>query len=90
MVGSANCPYCSKMKNTTLSDKEVISKLEKEYVYIYLSKDIDDIPDHFSMPFSPAHYFLNTNKEIIYSTPGYKDKKTFFKILKEIRELSEF
>jgi thioredoxin-related protein len=90
MIGSANCPYCSKMKNTTFSDKEVISKLEKEYVYIYLSRDIDDIPSQFTMPYSPAHYFLDTNKEIIYSSAGYKDKKSFFKILKEIKELSEF
>ena len=39
MIGSANCPYCSKMKNITFSDKEVISKLEKEYVYIAIDSE---------------------------------------------------
>ena len=89
MVGTANCPYCTKMKEITLSDEEVINKLKKDYVYIYLSRDIDDIPNQFAMPFSPAHYFLDENKEIIYSTAGYKNKKTFFKILKEIKDSSE-
>ena len=89
MVGFANCPYCTKMKETTFSDPEVIKKLAKDYVYIYLSKDIDDIPKQFIIPFSPAHYFLDENKEIIYSTAGYKDKATFFKILKEIKNSAE-
>jgi len=89
MVGFANCPYCTKMEEITFADQEVMKKLKKDYIYIYLSKDIDDIPKQFTIPFSPAHYFLEANGEVIYSTAGYKNKATFFKILKEVKAEQE-
>jgi len=64
-----------------------LEKLKKDYVNIYLSKDIDDIPKHLKSRFYPAHYFLNYKGKIIYSTVGYRDKKSFLELLKEIKKL---
>jgi len=85
-VGTANCPFCEKLKETTFSDDEVIKKLEKEYELIYLSIDIDDIPSHLNIRFYPAHYFLDSDGKIIYSTAGYKGKKCFLELLKDVKE----
>jgi len=86
-VGSAYCGFCEKLKKTTFADPEVLEKLKKEYVVIYLSKDIDDIPSHLNITFYPAHYFLDSNGKIIHSTAGYRGKKCFLELLKEIKEL---
>jgi len=86
-VGTANCPYCEKIKKTTFADSEVLEKLKKEYVIVYLSKDIDDIPKHLDITFYPAHYFLDSNGKIIYSTAGYRGKKCFLELLKDVKEM---
>jgi len=84
-VGTENCPFCEKLKETTFSDDEVIKALEKEYILIYLSKDIDDIPENMTISFYPAHYFLDENGKIIHSTAGYRGKKCFLQLLKEVK-----
>ena len=48
MIGSATCPFCEKFEKNVLEDKEVYKKLTKNFVPLYLSKDIDDIPSQFS------------------------------------------
>lgn len=87
-IGTANCPFCSKLKRTTFSDDEVIKKLEEEYELIYLSIDIDDIPSKFNIKFYPAHYFLDSDGKIIYSTAGYRGKKCFLELLKEVEDFA--
>ncbi|PHS57065.1 MAG: thioredoxin [Sulfurimonas sp.] len=86
-VGTANCPFCTKLKETTFSDEELVKKLKKDYVNIYLSKDIDDIPKHLNIRFYPAHYFLDSDGKILYSTAGYRGKKCFLELLKEVKDL---
>ena len=86
-IGTANCPFCNKLKETTLSDKEVMAALDKDFVYIYLSVDIDDIPEQFSMHFYPAHYFVDKKGKIIYSTAGYRKKVTFLELLSDVKKI---
>ena len=86
-VGSAYCSFCTKLKETTFADKEVLKALKKDYVNIYLSKDIDDIPSNLTIPFVPAHYFLTSDGKMIYSTAGYKSKEAFLELLDDVKEL---
>ncbi len=86
-IGTANCPFCNKLKETTLSEKEVMEKLNEGFVPIYLSVDIDDIPEQFNLRFYPAHYFIDKNGKMIYSTAGYRKKSTFLELLSDVKKM---
>jgi len=85
-IGSAYCKYCEKMKKTTLSDKDVLKKLNKSFVSIYMSRDIDDIPSQFKTKPVPRHYFLTSKGKVIYTTIGSRSKEAFFDLLEEVEE----
>lgn len=85
LIGSEYCPWCEKFEKKVLSQKEVIKKLEKDYVLIYLSRDIDDIPEHLEPRPLPRHYFLTKNGEIIYTTVGYRNSEGFYEVLDEVK-----
>jgi thioredoxin-related protein len=87
LIGSANCPFCEKFENNVLSDKEVYKKLTKNFVPLYLSRDIDDIPEKFKTSPIPRHYFLDEKGEIIEELMGYRGIPCFFNIIDDINEL---
>ena len=86
-IGTANCPFCNKLKETTLSNKDVIDAINKDFIPIYLSVDIDDIPAQFNLHFYPAHYFVDKNSKIIYQTAGYRKKSTFLELLSDVKKM---
>mgnify|MGYP002712068470 CR=1 FL=1 len=87
MIGSANCPWCEKFENTVLEDKAVYKKLTKNYVPLYLSRDIDDIPEQFKTSPIPRHYFIDENGEIIEGLMGYRGIPCFNNIIDDVNEL---
>ena len=89
LIGSATCPWCEKFENEVLMNDEVIKRLKKDYVLVYLSKEIDDIPEHLEVRPIPRHYFLTENGEIIYTTIGYRNIENFYDVLDDVKESKE-
>ncbi|MCW8896136.1 thioredoxin family protein [Sulfurimonas sp.] len=89
LIGSEYCPWCEKFEKKVLSQKEVIEKLEKDYVLIYLSREIDDIPTHLEKTPVPRHYFLTENGEIIYTIVGYRSVEALYEVLNDVKEENE-
>ncbi|MDA7817768.1 thioredoxin family protein [Sulfurimonas sp.] len=87
MIGSANCRFCEKFENVVLMDKDVYKNLTQDFVPLYLSKDIDDIPEGLKTSPIPRHYFLDENGKVIESMIGYRGQECFYNILEDIREL---
>ncbi len=85
-IGSEYCKYCDKLEAEVFSKEDVMKRLKKDYVLIYLSRDIDDIPQKFETKPVPRHYFLTSNGEIIYTTIGYRNVKGFYELLDEVKE----
>ena len=44
-IGSEYCKYCDKLEAEVFSKRRVMKRLKKDYVLIYLSRDIDSIPE---------------------------------------------
>lgn len=86
-LGSEHCPYCAKFKKSVLEQKDVENRLKKEYVLLYLSREIDDIPSHLETKPVPRHYFLDKNGKIIYTTIGDRTKDGFYEMLDEVKDL---
>ena len=85
-LGSEYCRYCEKFEKEVLVKKEVLKRLEKDYILLYMSRDIDDIPKKFEVRPVPRHYFLTDKGEIIYTTIGSRSTEGFYEMLDEVEE----
>ena len=85
-LGSEYCKYCDKFEKEVLVKKEVVNRLKKDYVLIYMSRDIDEIPKHLEVRPVPRHYFLTDRGEVIYTTIGSRSVEGFYDILDEVKE----
>ena len=86
LIGAEDCPWCTKFKDRTLSDKELIKVLKKDYILLYLAREIDDIPSHLKPTPLPRHYFLTSRGEIIHTIIGYRDTESFYETLDDVKE----
>ena len=89
-IGSEYCRYCEKFEKEVLSQDEVIEKLKKSYVLVYLSRDIYDIPSHLETTPVPRHYFLTKEGKVILTTIGGRSTEGFYELLDEVKEAKEF
>jgi len=84
-IGADACKYCKKFKETTLSKKYVMDKLNADFVPIYLSRDQHKIPDKFERYGAPRHYFLTSDGKIYDEDAGYMSPERFLSLLKEVK-----
>jgi len=82
-IGADRCHFCKMFKEKTLSKPEVMQRLNKEYVTIYLSRDRHTIPDKFEKFGAPRHYFLDQNGKILFGTFGVLEPAGFGTVLDE-------
>lgn len=85
-LGSEYCKYCEKFKDEVLSKDEVIKRLKKSFVLLYLSRDIDDIPAGLETKPVPRHYFLDEKGKVIYTTIGGRSVEGFYELLDEVKD----
>ncbi|WP_373035198.1 thioredoxin family protein [Sulfurimonas sp.] len=82
-VGADECRFCDRFKKLTLSKPEVIDKLQKKYILLYLSRDQHKIPKKFAIKGVPRHYFLTPDGKIYHDDRGSREPAGFFDILDE-------
>jgi len=87
-IGADVCSFCKKYKHQTLSNKEVMQKLTKDYIPLYLSRDQHLIPDEFQQYGVPRHYFLDQDGRSFFNTRGLLELAGFYTMLDEA-ELSK-
>ncbi|MCK9472111.1 thioredoxin family protein [Sulfurimonas sp.] len=83
-IGADVCRWCDRFKELTLSKKEVIDRLQEEYVLLYLSRDKHQIPKRFKTQGVPRHYFLTNRGEIIHADNGSREVDGFLNLLEEV------
>ena len=85
VVTKAECPWCDRLEDRTLSDTAVHSRLKKEVVVVLVYKNFDEgeyPAQRFPAPFSPRTFFIDpmTQKTLLIIN-GYVDKKDFLENL---------
>lgn len=83
-IGADNCRFCERFKDLTLSKKEVMDTLKKDYIPLYLNRDRHAIPEHFVIQGVPRHYFLTPCGNIIHADAGSREPAGFYDILDEV------
>jgi thioredoxin-related protein len=74
------CRWCTKLKETTLKDSKLKSRLEKEFIVLFLDRDKDNYPDKYKIKAVPVVFMTDKNEEIFTSIVGYhKDPEDYIK-----------
>ncbi len=77
---SKYCRWCTKLKETTLKNSELKSRLEEEFIVLFLDRDNDAYPNKYKVRGVPAVYMTDKNEEIFTSMVGYhKNPKDYIK-----------
>lgn len=87
VVTQTYCPWCSKFKEKTLTDKDVIKAVNSHFVAVLLNKDKDEMPEDIRARMVPTTFFLDHEGSEIYSTIGYKHPRKFLEDIKDAVEL---
>mgnify|MGYP001017285145 CR=1 FL=1 len=85
-VTSDYCKWCREFENVTLGNKQVIKKLEKEYVLVHFSKEKHQVPKEFKTSPIPRHYFVSPQKDVFFEDLGYRNEKYFLGVLNDISQ----
>jgi thioredoxin-related protein len=83
-IVSNSCRWCRKMEETTMVDKSIIKRLEKDFAVVELIRGFDTYPDKLTTKMVPRHFFFTPNEEKIASIPGYWDVEDFGSILDDM------
>jgi len=82
-VGADKCRFCDLFKKNALSKKSVITRLNEEYIPVYLSRDQHKIPSSFATQGVPRHYFVDSNGRVYHEDRGSREESGFLSILDE-------
>lgn len=83
-VGADKCRFCNKFSNTTLKDKDILQRLNKDFVLVYMSRDRHKVPPQFKTKGVPLHYFINADGKVIYTDWGASEVSGFTMILDNV------
>lgn len=81
IITTEQCRWCRKLEATTLSDDEVVSKINSRFVPVHLTRDKSVYPKNLTAKMVPMSYFLDGNGKILYSMPGYWPVEDYQSIL---------
>jgi thioredoxin-related protein len=80
---SENCPWCTKMENTTLSNTKVIDKINENYIFVAINPYVDIYPPQLRPNGVPTTYIINSEYEELTSTMrGYTSTNKILSRLK--------
>jgi len=83
---SKYCRWCTKLRDTTLRDKEIIKRLNSDFIVLLLDKNYSNYPSKYRIKAVPSVYFTDKNEEIFTSIVGYhKDPNDYIKWFKYIQ-----
>jgi thioredoxin-related protein len=84
-MSAKECKFCKKLEETTVKDPEIVAKINKEYVSLYLDKDTDTYPSHLRTEAVPKLYFLDKEGVIVDDSLGYWDSSDFAFTLDDVQ-----
>jgi thioredoxin-related protein len=85
LVTTETCRWCRKLESTTLQDDKVVARLQKDYVSVHVTRDVDDYPCHLKVKGVPTTFFLDVSgKPIIKKVIGYWNAEDYLSFLDDV------
>jgi thioredoxin-related protein len=78
MLYSPHCPWCERMKEETISQKETQDFISNSYVYVSLNKYRDNYPKKFQTNMIPTIFLIDSkNENENYKMLGFQTVESF-------------
>ncbi len=85
LITTPTCRWCRKLEAETLTDKMVIKRLNKDYISVHLTRDVDEYPKYLDSNGVPTTYFLNrAGQPIIKRMMGYWNAEDYISYLDDV------
>jgi len=85
LITSHTCRWCRKLESETLTNEEVITRMNKDYISVHVTRGEDDYPQELVAPGVPATYFLdNEGNPIIRKVMGYWNVEDYSSFLDDV------
>ena len=90
-VEAEHCPWCTKMLEEVLEEKETIKVLNRDYVLVKLDIDGREAREYFpNTPMTPTTYFLSADSKPLLMVEGYVNSFSFYTYLGDVdRKIEE-
>jgi len=76
-----HCRYCKKMDKEVFEDKDVVEKVNKNFVVLELDVNKDKLPLGITKTMTPTFFFVNEEAKIVRKIPGSWNKVDFLDLL---------
>lgn len=85
LITSTTCRWCRKLEATTLKDESVVTRINKDYIAVHVTRNFDDYPAYLEAKAVPATYFLDTKGQpIIRKVMGYWNVEDYLSFLDDV------
>ena len=81
---SNNCHFCKKMEREVISDREVLSLLNKNFILINIDVKKEILPLNLKYKVTPTFFFIDKNEKVISKIQGAWNKKDFIELLEMV------
>jgi thioredoxin-related protein len=82
---SAHCRFCKKMDREVFAEKEVLEKLQRDFILVEIDIYQAELPLGLKAKVTPTYFFLSPEAEVLKSVPGSFDKEDFLEILEGVK-----
>ncbi len=84
-IVSTNCGWCHKLLSETLKNKKVEEVVNKNFIYVVLNKDVDQIPMNVKAKSVPVTYFFDAKGNELTKRPaiGFWEAEDFMSYLND-------
>ena len=84
-VEANHCPWCTKMREEVLEEKDTVKVLNRDYVLVKLDIDGKDAREYFpNTSMTPTTYFINADSKPLLMVEGYVNSFSFYSYLSDV------
>jgi len=85
LITTESCRWCRKLESETLMDDTVVSRLNKDYISVHLTRNVDEYPRYLNAPGVPSTHFLDrAGQPIIKRVMGYWNAEDYLSYLDDV------
>jgi len=84
-VEANHCPWCSKMLEDVLEEKDTIKVLNRDFTLVKLDIDGKDAREYFpNTSMTPTTYFISADSKPLLMVEGYVNSFSFYSYLSDV------
>ncbi len=84
-VEANHCPWCTKMREEVLEEKDTIKVLNRDFVLLKLDIDSRDVSEYFpNTSMTPTTYFISADSKPLLMVEGYTNSYSFYSYLSDV------